>query len=556
MPFLRNVTRGRGIPRGAAGRGRRALPALRRRLADQRAATATCSPRSTPTSPRTASTCRSTGATATGTRMSTTRWRQMRDDGVTRALVFATSATASYSSCRQYREDMARARAAAGERRAGDGQAAALLRPSRASSRPTPTASGRRWPSLPADAATAPAWSSPRTRSRCRWTTPRAARRRALHARSCARRPAGRRGRRGPGAAFDLVWQSRSGPPQVPWLEPDINDHLGTRSPTGAYALRSWCQPIGFVSDHLEVLWDLDNEAAADRGEARPGLRPRGDRRHRPALRQDGPRAGRGADARRAQARAGTDGLRATTLPAGLLPGSAPDRKSTRTSEVTGLIGGGTEPRCRRPGGPRRTAVQVGGAASSRARASATVMAPPGASARARSSTASQPFGAGDQRDRPAVVSGRQLGGDPAALLASSSATSGRQLAASSAASADAASGCRRSARCSASGTVSGSGAGSATSYASQHRRGGALLGPWSVTRGTSPRPRPTTASPTASAAVVNGPGRAARAGRRPPAVPPARPPATARAHRQRPAQRRLAVRPGNPSPGAARRRR
>ena len=38
---------------------------------------------------------------------------------------------------------------------------------------------------------------------------------------------------RGPGAEFDLVWQSRSGPPQVPWLEPDINDHLRALADAG-----------------------------------------------------------------------------------------------------------------------------------------------------------------------------------------------------------------------------------------------------------------------------------------------------------------------------------
>ena len=64
---------------------------------------------------------------------------------------------------------------------------------------------------------------------------------------------------RGPGAEFDLVWQSRSGPPQVPWLGPDINDHL--RSLAAAEESAVVVIPSGFVSDHLEVLWDLDTEA-------------------------------------------------------------------------------------------------------------------------------------------------------------------------------------------------------------------------------------------------------------------------------------------------------
>ena len=59
---------------------------------------------------------------------------------------------------------------------------------------------------------------------------------------------------------WDLVWQSRSGPPQVPWLEPDVNDHLAALAEAGVTDVV--VSPIGFVSDHLEVIWDLDNEAA------------------------------------------------------------------------------------------------------------------------------------------------------------------------------------------------------------------------------------------------------------------------------------------------------
>jgi protoporphyrin/coproporphyrin ferrochelatase len=70
---------------------------------------------------------------------------------------------------------------------------------------------------------------------------------------------------REPGADFDLVWQSRSGPPQVPWLEPDINDHLRSLAEAGVRSVL--VAPTGFVSDHLEVLWDLDNEAAATAAE-------------------------------------------------------------------------------------------------------------------------------------------------------------------------------------------------------------------------------------------------------------------------------------------------
>ncbi|MFT3715203.1 MAG: ferrochelatase [Gordonia sp. (in: high G+C Gram-positive bacteria)] len=64
---------------------------------------------------------------------------------------------------------------------------------------------------------------------------------------------------------YDLVWQSRSGPPHVPWLEPDVCDHLEALAADGVR--RVVVMPIGFISDHLEVAWDLDSEAkeVADR---------------------------------------------------------------------------------------------------------------------------------------------------------------------------------------------------------------------------------------------------------------------------------------------------
>ena len=58
---------------------------------------------------------------------------------------------------------------------------------------------------------------------------------------------------------FPQPRQSRSGPPQVPWLEPDVNDaleELAARGVAGAVLV-----PLGFVSDHMEVKWDLDTEA-------------------------------------------------------------------------------------------------------------------------------------------------------------------------------------------------------------------------------------------------------------------------------------------------------
>ncbi|MFF2955925.1 ferrochelatase [Kitasatospora sp. NPDC057965] len=64
---------------------------------------------------------------------------------------------------------------------------------------------------------------------------------------------------------WELVYQSRSGAPHVPWLEPDICDHLEAQRADGAPAVVM--VPIGFVSDHMEVKYDLDTEAAAKAAE-------------------------------------------------------------------------------------------------------------------------------------------------------------------------------------------------------------------------------------------------------------------------------------------------
>jgi ferrochelatase len=61
------------------------------------------------------------------------------------------------------------------------------------------------------------------------------------------------------GQDWSLVYQSRSGPPSMPWLEPDINDAITDLAGTGTKAVV--IVPLGFVSDHMEVKWDLDTEA-------------------------------------------------------------------------------------------------------------------------------------------------------------------------------------------------------------------------------------------------------------------------------------------------------
>lgn len=68
---------------------------------------------------------------------------------------------------------------------------------------------------------------------------------------------------------WELVYQSRSGPPSQPWLEPDVNDVIADLPAAGVGAVA--IVPLGFMSDHMEVLWDLDTEATDAAAEA--GLR-------------------------------------------------------------------------------------------------------------------------------------------------------------------------------------------------------------------------------------------------------------------------------------------
>jgi ferrochelatase len=187
--------------------------------------------------------------------------RQMRDDGVRRALVFTTSATSSYSACRQYREDLEQA-----ARVAGDG-APELVKLRHFFDHPgfieaqadaVRAALGTLPLALQPDAQLVfTAHSVPVAMNDL--SGPTANGLYLTQQRETARLVA--EAVRGAGTEFDLVWQSRSGPPQVPWLEPDINDHL---KDLVTHAVRAVVvTPSGFVSDHIEVRWDLDEEARA-----------------------------------------------------------------------------------------------------------------------------------------------------------------------------------------------------------------------------------------------------------------------------------------------------
>ena len=186
---------------------------------------------------------------------------EMGANGVRRALVLATSATGGYSGCRQYRENLRDARAEVGAlapeliklrhffNHPGFIAATVDRVQEAMASLPTDVAAHARLVftahSIPAsaDASAGPAGGLYSTQQ---YETAR------LVATAV-------RGDDGGQPAFDLVWQSRSGPPQVPWLEPDVNDHLRVLAAAGETAVV--LIPSGFVSDHLEVLWDLDTEA-------------------------------------------------------------------------------------------------------------------------------------------------------------------------------------------------------------------------------------------------------------------------------------------------------
>jgi ferrochelatase len=186
----------------------------------------------------------------------------MRDDGVRRALAFTTSAYSSYSGCRQYQDDIARACAA------GDGAAPVIDKLRHYFNHP-----GFVEPHVEAVRAALGELRADRTGSTRLVFTAHSIPVTMNDSSGAASTGEGRLYERqlrevaaltaaaaAPRLRWDLVWQSRSGPPTVPWLEPDINDHLRTLAATGTTGVL--VSPVGFVSDHLEVLWDLDNEAA------------------------------------------------------------------------------------------------------------------------------------------------------------------------------------------------------------------------------------------------------------------------------------------------------
>jgi protoporphyrin/coproporphyrin ferrochelatase len=187
--------------------------------------------------------------------------RQMAEDGVRRAVAFVTSAYSSYSSCRQYLDDIEGARAAVGpdapridkirrfynhpgfiEPFAGNVRAALATLPAEVRGKAHLVFTAHSVPRAMAEAS-GPAG------EKGRYVT---------ELTEAARLIAERTGARA--HPWSLAYQSRSGPPSQPWLEPGVRDHLGELAKSGTTAVV--VIPVGFVSDHMEVRHDLDIEAA------------------------------------------------------------------------------------------------------------------------------------------------------------------------------------------------------------------------------------------------------------------------------------------------------
>lgn len=250
MPFLENVTRGRGVPRQRLAevaehyahydgispinaQNRALIAALERELSEHQIAL----------------------PIYFGNR----NWHplladtlaRMEADGARNVLVFVTSAYGSYSGCRQYREDIIRAVNDLGATsmrfdkiRVFFNHPGFIEPMSRSVQLASESLANDRGAyaeviftahSIPLSMARGSAYER-QLREACRLVAERAGVDR-----------------------WQLAWQSRSGPPHVPWLEPDVLDVLDEIANNGA--TDAIVVPIGFISDHLEVLFDLDVEA-------------------------------------------------------------------------------------------------------------------------------------------------------------------------------------------------------------------------------------------------------------------------------------------------------
>jgi len=173
---------------------------------------------------------------------------EMADDGVRRAVAVATSAYSSYSGCRQYLDDIGAARAAVGQQAPEIDKVRAFfdhpgfVEPWAESLRAAKSTLADPEPAVVFTAHSIPVAMA----GACAYEA---------QLRETARLVA----ERSSTSSCSLAWQSRSGPPNVPWLEPDISDEIRRLAAAGVSAVA--VAPVGFVSDHMEVVWDLDHEA-------------------------------------------------------------------------------------------------------------------------------------------------------------------------------------------------------------------------------------------------------------------------------------------------------
>ena len=264
LPFLENVTRGRGVPRERLAE-----------VAEHYYAVGGVSPIN--------SQCRDMLAAVRAAGLDlpmywgnrnwhpfvTDTVRQMAGDGVRTAIAFVTSAYSSHSACRRYLDDIEAAVAAVGPRApkidkirpyfnhpgfiepfAAHTEAARQALPADVRDDARLVFTAHSVPlAMAAASGSVSAGTAVATVTGGRYATELTEASRLISERT-----------RGACLPYDLVYQSRSGPPGQPWLEPDVCDHISSLAKGGVPAVIA--VPVGFVSDHMEVRYDLDVAAA------------------------------------------------------------------------------------------------------------------------------------------------------------------------------------------------------------------------------------------------------------------------------------------------------
>ena len=186
-----------------------------------------------------------------------TALRELRERGCGRVLALVTSAFSSASGCRQYREDLGRAIEELSLEPAGSPMVDKIRvfynHPGFVEPMIDNTVAALR--ALTANAAAVVAFTAHSIPCSMADTSDYV----VQLEEACRLIAEGASARIGRALTWDLVFQSRSGAPGQPWLEPDISDHLRVLEANGTAAVA--VVPVGFISDHMEVVWDLDTQA-------------------------------------------------------------------------------------------------------------------------------------------------------------------------------------------------------------------------------------------------------------------------------------------------------